>query len=131
MNDLAADLLFVFCFFILSHPTKAATIQETYGPRITELHAKVDQIVVKHTSIVLEPAEVRRMEQLDGHLDLDSFEGAVSGAAANGSARPKTNNIYQWRQQPEFSGKPRDFPRWLEEWEKEIAPYHGKQSSAH
>ena len=106
MNDLAADLLFVFCFFILSHPTKAATIQETYGPRITELHAKVDQIVVRLASIVLEPAEMRRMEQLDGHLDMDALEGAVGGVVANGSARPKSNYYYQRRQHPEFSGKP-------------------------
>ena len=104
-------------------PTKRETIETTYGPRLTALHTKIDQLVVTLASLVLDPHDAR-IDQLDGSMDV--FEEVerqeARGAAAN--SRSKSMYAYKKRDMPVFSGKIQNFPLWFDEWDKQIRPHH-------
>ena len=102
-------------------PSKHQEIQTNYGTKMTNLHASIDELSAKLAGLVTDPAHYR-IDQLDGVGDLENL-----GAAAlpnNSSSQQKGNYSYLRRAMPTFSGKIRDFPRWLNEWQKEIAPRH-------
>ena len=104
-------------------PTKRETIETTYGPRLTALHTKIDQLVVTLASLVLDPHDAR-IDQLDGSMDV--FEEVERQEARGAAANSHSKSIYAYkkRDMPVFGGKIQNFPLWFDEWDKQIRPHH-------